>query len=311
MRRAGHRQDPRVDLRGNRGARPGSRCEGTVAAVARTRGAPLRFIPDLRTNALIVLASPDTMKDVEELVQKLDVPGPPPRAGRSTSTTLKTPTPRTSRRSSVPWRTRRRKPPGRTTPRPGRRPAAYREVRHLRRARGGVRITPDKATNSLVIVASLNDYETLVQVIRRLDIRRRQVYVEAVFMEVNIDNSKDLGVEWRGAIEVGNSGGGPRGNQFRLPGASPTSSPRSRRESPRPRRTGAHRRRDRRVGHPARRHGDPGRHRDPPRGPDHGNINILSAPHLITVDNKEAEIIVAENVPSSPASPGTRRIWPT
>jgi len=27
------------------------------------------------------------------------------------------------------------------------------------------------------------------------------------------------------------------------------------------------------------------------------NINILSSPHLITVDNKEAEIIVAENVP--------------
>ena len=41
------------------------------------------------------------------------------------------------------------------------------------------------------------------------------------------------------------------------------------------------------------------------------NINILSSPHLLTLDNKEAEIIVGENVPFITSRPGTRRTSPT
>ena len=66
---------------------------------------------------------------------------------------------------------------------------------------GGVKVTPDKATNSLIIVASSNDYETLLGVIKKLDIRRRQVYVEAVIMEITLDKSRDLGVEFRGTVQ--------------------------------------------------------------------------------------------------------------
>src|SRR2546426_4032429 len=59
---------------------------------------------------------------------------------------------------------------------------------------GEVKITADKNTNSLVVIASQADYRNLVKVVERLDIRRRQVFVEAVIMEVNLDNQLDFGV---------------------------------------------------------------------------------------------------------------------
>src|SRR4030043_2019912 len=66
---------------------------------------------------------------------------------------------------------------------------------------GGITITPDKATNSLVIVASLADYQNLLQVIKQLDKRRKQVYVEAMIVEASIDKLRELGTKWRYAAE--------------------------------------------------------------------------------------------------------------
>jgi general secretion pathway protein D len=61
---------------------------------------------------------------------------------------------------------------------------------------GKITITPDKATNSLVIMASPADYQNLLQVIQKLDKRRRQVFVEALIAEVSLDKLKDLGLQW-------------------------------------------------------------------------------------------------------------------
>jgi len=63
---------------------------------------------------------------------------------------------------------------------------------------GEVKITADKTTNSLVVIASASDYRNLVKVIEKLDIPRREVLVEAVIMEVNLDNELDLGVSGHG-----------------------------------------------------------------------------------------------------------------
>lgn len=60
---------------------------------------------------------------------------------------------------------------------------------------GGVKVTADEGTNSLVITASPKDFQILVeQVIRKLDIPRRQVYLEAVVMELTVDKSRTLGL---------------------------------------------------------------------------------------------------------------------
>ena len=58
-------------------------------------------------------------------------------------------------------------------------------------------ITPDKATNSLVVTAIPEDYQALVEVIKKLDIPRRQVYVEAAVVEISLEQTKEFGVEWR------------------------------------------------------------------------------------------------------------------
>ena len=63
-----------------------------------------------------------------------------------------------------------------------------------------VKVTPDKATNSLVILATGKDFLTLRDVIRRLDVPRRQVFIEAMVMEVSISKSRDLGLSYHGAI---------------------------------------------------------------------------------------------------------------
>ncbi len=61
-------------------------------------------------------------------------------------------------------------------------------------------ITPDKATNSLIILTDPADYQNVVQVIKALDKRRRQVFVEAMIVEVSIDKLKDLGAKWRATV---------------------------------------------------------------------------------------------------------------
>lgn len=60
---------------------------------------------------------------------------------------------------------------------------------------GNIQITPDKATNALIITATPRDYKMLKEIIEKLDVKRRQVYVEAVIMEVGQDKLRELGTE--------------------------------------------------------------------------------------------------------------------
>ncbi|PIE62478.1 MAG: type II secretion system protein GspD [Desulfobacter postgatei] len=60
-----------------------------------------------------------------------------------------------------------------------------------------IKITADKATNSLIIIADKDDYPVLEEVIKKLDMPRAMVYIECLLMEVNADRSLDFGMEWR------------------------------------------------------------------------------------------------------------------
>lgn len=71
---------------------------------------------------------------------------------------------------------------------------------------GQVRIQADTATNSLVIVSSPRDYAALRQVIGQLDIPRRQVFVEAVIMEVSLERLRNLGISFHGGDMVDTAG---------------------------------------------------------------------------------------------------------
>ena len=61
---------------------------------------------------------------------------------------------------------------------------------------GAVQISADKATNSLIIMADKDDYLVLEEVIKKLDIPRSMVYIEALIMEVDMEKSLDIGVDW-------------------------------------------------------------------------------------------------------------------
>jgi general secretion pathway protein D len=63
---------------------------------------------------------------------------------------------------------------------------------------GGVKVSADKATNSIVVTSSLRDYVSLRAVIDRLDQPRRQVFIEAVIMDLQLKRSDTVGVSFHG-----------------------------------------------------------------------------------------------------------------
>ena len=162
---------------------------------------------------------------------------------------------------------------------------------------GKISITPDKATNSLVIMASPIDYQNLLLVIQKLDKRRRQVFVQAVIAEISLDKLKDLGVKW------GVAGGASNGDvsavgAFDPQGVLTTSGDLSNV-------LGALKAAG--IAIP----GLPGTAVNfgvvLKALESRGAVNVLSTPTIMTSDNKEAEIFVGENVPflTSSSTTGT------
>jgi general secretion pathway protein D len=58
----------------------------------------------------------------------------------------------------------------------------------------GMRIAADENTNSLVIIADNDDFKVVESVIKQLDIERRQVFVDAVVMELSSEDAFNLGL---------------------------------------------------------------------------------------------------------------------
>ena len=150
---------------------------------------------------------------------------------------------------------------------------------------GKITITPDKATNSLVIMASPTDYQNLLQVIQKLDKRRRQVFVEALIAEITPSKVKELGLEWGmlGAASDGKYASvvgqyDPQGAITSILTTLATSGVNSL------------------VTIPST--GTPANFAAVLKALESkGAVNVLSTPTILTSDNKEAEIFVGQNVP--------------
>jgi general secretion pathway protein D len=168
----------------------------TVAA----QGFSGKIIAEERTNSLIVLATETQLDEIRELVHKLDYDTPRAYGNinvyyleyANAEETAKVLSDLVSGAQALGKN-------GRGTNSKGATPAI---ARTLTSFEAEVSITADIATNALIIVASPRDYQTLKNVIEKLDIRRKQVYVEAVIMEIQPSVLQDLGIEYRGTIPL-------------------------------------------------------------------------------------------------------------
>jgi general secretion pathway protein D len=85
---------------------------------------------------------------------------------------------------------------------PGARPL----FRPLSEFEAPVQVFADKATNSIIISSTKSAYTKLQSVIRDLDTRRNQVFVEAVILEVQVDRLRQIGSDPLQVIAAGRSG---------------------------------------------------------------------------------------------------------
>jgi general secretion pathway protein D len=145
---------------------------------------------------------------------------------------------------------------------------------------GDIRIQADENTNALIIQAPPESLLGLKSIIRQLDIRRAQVYVEGVIAEVSDLTNRELGVQWQsdpsapGTFSVGRF----PVNEPNIVGLA---------------RDGAATAAGLTLGYLST-----GNFQALIRilGTDSYN-NLLSTPTLVTMDNEEAEILVGQNVP--------------
>jgi general secretion pathway protein D len=286
-----------------------------VETVVGSVGEP-RFIPDERTNSIVVIATKGVMREVERIVQLLDYQRK--GAGRihvyrlqnadseEIAQTLSSLASGTSGGPSGPTRAATTRTRTNLTGLGGA-VAQSAASGGLAGALGGggggavadlgdgVRITADAPTNSLIIQASSEAFATLSEVIEALDIRRPQVMVEALIMEVDVDDKQDLGAGWIYRTKVGSNGVLGLGSAT---GASPT------------------------IGSLLGGLGTAGQFTTAllagsiditdPNGvitkvpiiqaiitasKTDDDTNIISAPTILTADNEEAEIVVGENIP--------------
>jgi len=155
---------------------------------------------------------------------------------------------------------------------------------------GGM-IQADAATNSLIITAPEPMYRNLRQIIDKLDMRRAQVYVESLIVEVAAERLAEFGIQWQALSSSANAFAGTNFNPIISGsniiglgnGAVPSQGLNIGMINNSPLKIG-----DLVIGNL----GVLARALET-----NLNANVLSTPNLMTLDNEEARIIVGQNVP--------------
>lgn len=266
---------------------------GQAAGEQRTR---VYVAPDARTNALIVRSDdPGRLARVQTMVQRLDIPTS--AAGNLHVLYLKN-----AEAVRVAQTLRAilsgEAPPAVSPSNPLSQPVPAQPSSASQGGfsipSGGAIVQADPASNALIISAPEPVFASLKAVVDKLDIRRAQVFVEALIVEVTADKAAEFGIQWQavnnptGTTGIAATNFGARGSGKNILDASAN------------------------LGNVA-----PGLNIGLVRGeitlPGVGtvtnlavlaralesdaNANILSTPNLLTLDNEEAKIVVGQNVP--------------
>ncbi len=294
------------------------------AAAAAAAGAPpdtqqrMTVIADPRSNAILIRAdNPGRVARMRQLIEQLDTPGRPggnmfivylknadaarvaqtlramltgSAEGGPTGSTGLSPLPAASMigAPAAPATGGGPAPPSAQAPFTPSTQAAF--------AAGGATITADVANNALVIMAPEPVYNNLRAIIEKLDVRRAQVFVEALIVEVSADKAAEFGIQWQALSGynstqtrvIGGTNFTPRGsgNNIIDVAANPGT-----------------------VGQGLALGVMKGTVTIPGLGiitnlaflaralETQVNANILSTPTLLTLDNEEARILVGQNIP--------------
>ncbi|NOZ00870.1 MAG: type II secretion system secretin GspD, partial [Deltaproteobacteria bacterium] len=280
----------------HRPGRRGAKSSASVTSVGEGPATLSKLIADERTNSLIIVATPAAYLKIDRLLRRVDVPIEGEGQihiyrlenadAEDVAQTLSSLTSGGGRRGKA---------------RKGAKAGGAASL-----FEGEVKITAHKPTNSLVIESTLKDYIAIKKVISQIDIRRKQVYVEAVIMEISVNKDRKVGISASGgtSFNIGGNqvplmlgygglgisgfdmqqltkGGMAVGLQGPLVDVS----------------TGT-------TGDSA----TSGALAIPSYGfmiqalQSNSDVNVLSTPHILTMDNEEAEIVVGKQIPYQASS---------
>ncbi|WP_124331062.1 type II secretion system secretin GspD [Desulfonema ishimotonii] len=141
-----------------------------------------KFVADERTNSVVLLASENETMKIKRLIKRLDKELPRGKESihvyyleHATAEDLAQTLQSLSTKQSSSAKTGKKQTPI---------------------VSDAVKITADKATNSLIIMAEKDEYQIIEDIIKKLDIPRAMVYIEALIMEVDVTRGFGIGTEW-------------------------------------------------------------------------------------------------------------------
>lgn len=235
-------------------------------------------------NILLVVAAPQILNEVGGVIKRLDVP-PESDSGRLKVRYLKF-----AHAADV---------AGVINELIGGQSGAAKVGQRKRLFTGDIKVVADPSTNALLITADPSDISALNRIIDKLDVKRRQVLIEAMIVEVSANVAQQFGIEWFSGKTINNGnnsvvGGqnfgtiGPVGQAVAdannsnivssVAGVLPTGLTVGFAQGSLADGTIS-------LGAIAR------------ALESKGDTNVLSTPNLLTMDNEEAEIVVGQNVP--------------
>ncbi len=135
---------------------------------------PVKVQPDTRTNSLVVTANPSDTERILDLVEQFDVEKP---SGLNNNEVIKltyADAEETAKNLTAALANRGQLEEGEIPP----------------------LVTPDKDTNALIVSASPHDFEVIRKMVRELDVVRDLVWVDALIVEVSEDDLQEIGIDW-------------------------------------------------------------------------------------------------------------------
>jgi len=188
----------------------------TIFQQRHANATPIKVVPDSRTNSIIIMASVADTENVRKLVAFMDKDVP---RGESNIQVYRLQNSNAEDLAKV--LNSIVKDSGATTA-TGSAAATQKTLAPV--VSKNVQVVPDKATNTLVVMAEREDYKILESIIKQLDVPRPMVYIEALIMEVNTNKDFNLGVEWRGLKDTGSITGMDSGKAVAIIGSGGASS---------------------------------------------------------------------------------------